>query len=151
MAGDMCGDRPTFVGGGPSAWSTGGGPASVPSAGRPTRTSAASSAPPCGASPRVRLTTRKVGPGQLEATLAAETAPGEQSNSLSSVRIGSIVNAAVTLDGNPDKGRPDGRPPGRHPQATLRLDGHAPAQNTGLASAVSFVVTDGRVAAARGL
>jgi hypothetical protein len=139
---DTCGDWPTFVGGGVRAWS-GGGTASVPSEADPIRSAAPASPPACTPSvPHVRMTTRKLEPGSLEATLIAETTPGVSSNSLSSVRIGPVNNATAKLDGVPVMaGQTVALATGTQ-RATLTLERHAPAQDPGRASMIGFTVTD---------
>jgi hypothetical protein len=140
---DGCGLWHTLAGGGVAAWHTGNGPVSEASATEMPSAGATVTAPSCSPHrPNVGVTTAKLGPGQLQATLTAESLPGAPPNSLSSVRIGSINNAAVRLNGSPvTTGQTVTLPEGSR-QATLLLDRHAPDQNPGLASGVGFAVTD---------
>jgi hypothetical protein len=88
------------------------------------------------------MTTAKIGAGQLQATLIAQTNALRPTNSLSSVRITAIGNAAVTLNGSPVAAGQTITLPAGSTQATLLLDRRGPPQNPGLASTVAFVVTD---------
>jgi hypothetical protein len=88
------------------------------------------------------VTTTRPGPGRLQATLGAQTSPGIPTNSLSSLRIGSIANAIVTLNGSPVTVGQTVTLPAGTPQATLLLERHAPGQNPNLPSGVGLVVTD---------
>jgi N-acetylneuraminic acid mutarotase len=100
-------------------------------------------APTCANSrPNVGMNTSKPAPGQLQAVIFAQTSPAAVTNSLTSVRILSIANAAVRLNGNPvDVGSQVSLPAGTQ-QVTLLLDRQAPGQNPGGASTVAFAVTD---------
>jgi hypothetical protein len=144
---DGCGVWHTLAGGGVNAWHTGNGPTAESAA--VEATSAAPSQQPgsggvdtmpsCSAErPKVGVTTAKLGPGQLQATLRAETSTGVPTNSLTSVRIGAITNATATLDGRPVvAGQVVTLPPGTE-QVTLLVQ----LQTAGQGGGVGFVVTD---------
>ena len=55
----------------------------------------------CQPRPNVGVTTSRGAPGQLNATIAAQTSVGTPTNSLSSVRFTRNQNAAVQLNGSP--------------------------------------------------
>jgi hypothetical protein len=76
------------------------------------------------------------------ATLTAQTSPTLATNSLSSVRIAAIHNAAVTLNGSPvTPGQTVTLPAGTQ-QATVIVDRHAPGHDPNRATGVGLVVTD---------
>jgi hypothetical protein len=84
------------------------------------------------------VTTTKVGPGQLLATLATQTNVGTSTNVLSSVRILSIANAAVQINGSPVlAGQTIALPAGAQQAALLVV-----RENASQASTVSFAVMD---------
>ena len=73
---------------------------------------------------------------------SAQNSPEVPANSLKTVRITAITNAAVTLNGAPvSPGQTVTLPEGSQ-RVILLLDRHAPAQNPAVASGVSFIVTD---------
>jgi hypothetical protein len=109
----------------------------------PTSTMTPTAPPaPCSPRPNVGVATAKLGTGQMQATLAALTSSNTPTNSLSSVRIISIDNAVVRLNGGiVAVGQTVPLANGTQ-QATLLLDRRAPAGNPILASTVQFAVTD---------
>jgi hypothetical protein len=96
----------------------------------------------CPSRPTVGVATSKAAAGQLRSILTAQANAPVSGNVLLSVRFTRIVNAAVTLNGSPVTVGPTIDLPGGSQQATILVDRHAPAQNPGLASTVSFAVTD---------
>jgi hypothetical protein len=140
---DGCAVWQTLAGGGPNAWPAGSSALDEGDAPEPTRTQAPVPPPACAAGrPNVGVATVKTASGQLRATLTAQASPGVPTNSLSSVRIGAITNAAVTLDGNPvAAGQTVALPPGAR-EATLIVDRHAPGKDPTQATGVGLVVTD---------
>jgi hypothetical protein len=92
----------------------------------------------CGPRPNVGVSTAKIGPGQLQATLTAQTNGSTPLNNLLSVRIISIANAAVQLNGSSVSVGQTITFPADTTQATLLLT----RQAAGQASTVAFVVSD---------
>ena len=139
---DGCSVWKTLAGGGPNAWPAGSSGVNEPDA--PESTTPTPTPPPACASqrPNVGMATVKTPGGQIRVTLTAQTSPGVPTNSLRTVRIASIINAAVTLDGKPvSASQTVTLPPGTR-EATLVVDPHAPGQQPGQGTGVNLVVTD---------
>src|SRR6185369_17056927 len=92
----------------------------------------------CSPRPRVAVTTTRGAPGELTATIAAQTSAATGTNSLSSLRIDSAVNASVQVNGGPVAVGQTVTLPANSQQATLLIQRSAP----GGASTVSFAVAD---------
>jgi hypothetical protein len=92
--------------------------------------------------PKVSVTSRPLGNGRLEATIRAQTNASTPTNSLSSVRLTKIDNAAVQLNGSAASVGPAILLPSGAQQATLVVTRQAPGQNPSKATTVTFVVTD---------
>jgi hypothetical protein len=143
---DGCGVWKTLAGGGPNAWPAGGAAVSEGEA-RSNSESPAAAIPAAPQScspqrPNAGVSTAKAAPGQMQATIVAQTSPETPTNSLRSIRITAITNAAVTLNGSSVSAGQTVTLPDGAQRATLLLDRHAPAQNPAQASGVSFAVTD---------
>jgi hypothetical protein len=98
--------------------------------------------PLCSPRPNVRVTTAVLAPGQLQATIVAQTSAGTPANGLSSIRLTRVENAVIQLNGSPIGADQTILLPAGTSQATLLLDRRAPTLNPSLASTVSFAVTD---------
>lgn len=144
---DSCGVWKTMAGGGPNAWPAGSSgasepPASPPPSAQPPRTGTPNTASCSPRRPNVNVATVKVGPGQLLATLSAQTLPDAPANTLQIITIGSIENAAVTVNGSPVTAGQTVTLTAGAQQATVLLDRRAPGGRPDLASSVGFVVVD---------
>ncbi|MGE3268709.1 MAG: choice-of-anchor Q domain-containing protein, partial [Chloroflexota bacterium] len=145
---DGCGVWQSFAGGGPNAWPAGSSgvginspsavvpPAEPPRAGTPSIASCSPRRPDIG------VATSKPNPGQLQITLSAPTLPDGTANGLSSITIGSIENAAVSVNGSSVTAGQSVTLPAGTQQVTVLLDRRAPDQQPDHASNVGFVVVD---------
>jgi len=86
----------------------------------------------------VAITAVPIGPGQLQATIVAQTSPATPSNSLLRVTIAQADNATVLLNGGPAAGSVGIPLPGGTPAAILLVQ----RKNSAAAITVSFIVTD---------
>jgi hypothetical protein len=148
---DACGDWPTFVGGGPEAFTAGGqNPAPAPTvtvtprpggqpaplALAPTATTTPTPAAICTPRPAITVATTPSGAGRLQVTVRA---PEAARDSLQSLRFGSVTNATIDvgsqagLTGNTSVPLPPGTQ-----QATFTITRVAADQ----ASTVTLVVVD---------
>jgi uncharacterized repeat protein (TIGR01451 family) len=128
---------PTQAGSLTSSASVSGSPTDS-SPGNNTATATTTATATCQPRPNVRVTAAATGPGLLTATIDAQTSAGTPSNSLSSIRITSILNATVQINGSPVSADQTVSLPGGTAQASLSVQ----RQTGGQASTVAFVVTD---------
>jgi hypothetical protein len=92
----------------------------------------------CSPRPQVSVATVRVGTGQLQAVIAAQTSPATPSNALQRIAVTRIDNATVTLNGGPIASGDTVTLPAGTPQATLLVQ----RQNPGAHATVAFTVTD---------
>jgi N-acetylneuraminic acid mutarotase len=92
----------------------------------------------CSPRPNVAVTSAPAGPGQLQATISAQTLPATPSNGLQRITFSRVENAVVLLNGSPAGNGASISLPGGTSQVTLLVRRQTP----GAASMASFVVTD---------
>jgi hypothetical protein len=92
----------------------------------------------CSPRPRVSVTTARVGTGQLQAVITAQTLSATPSNVLQRIAVTRIDNVTVTLNGGPVASGDTVILPAGTSQATLLVQ----RQDPGAYSTVAFTVVD---------